>query len=350
MNPTTTKKEDAGSAAPPTLDRLMQMAWGFAAAEILATALALKLFTRVEQGEATLAALESSTRASRRGLAMVVDALVAFGLLQRKGGGAQAVLSLAPDAALYLVEGKPSYLGDFLRFHVDVVARNWAGLGECVKSGQPRVPLDRPQEGVPFWHQLVDGLFNLNFPGAMNLARTLLRETKTRPLHVLDVACGSGVWGIAQALAEPTTRVTFFDLKETLEHAHRFAEREKIAARATWLEGDLRATDPGAARYDVAILGHICHSEGAARTRELLAKMARALKPGGTLAIAEFVPDDTRSSPPLALVFALNMLVHTSEGDAFTFADYRDWLTHAGFKDVRRLDGPTPFPLILATR
>jgi len=50
------------------------------------------------------------------------------------------------------------------------------------------------------------------------------------------------------------------------------------------------------------------------------------------------------------MLFSLNMLVNTTDGDTFTFAEYRDWLEAAGFTDVRQLEAPAPSPLILATR
>ena len=342
----------AGSAttSPPTPDRVMQLAWGFAGPEILNSALDLQLFGHVAKGAQTVEALVSATGASQRGMAMLVDGLAAFGLLLREGPREKAKYRNAADADLFLVPGKPSYVGGFIQFHAGFIAKNWHQLTECVKSGRPVFAADTPEKGVPVWHLLVDALFNVGFPGAQGLAQEILKSNRQRPLQVLDVACGSGVWGIAQCLAEPTTRATFFDLKETLEHTRRFVATHEIGARADYLEGDLRQTEPPAGRFDVAILGHICHSEGAEHTQRLFAKMARALKRGGTLAIAEFLPDDDRLAPPLGLIFALNMLVMTSEGATFTFAEYRRWLESAGFKDVRQLPGPTVSPLILATR
>jgi SAM-dependent methyltransferase len=342
----------AGPAASeaPTPDRLMQLAWGFGATQLLSTAVDLELFGHVAKGARTLDALLAATGTSRRGLPLLLDALVGFGLLKRDGPRERGQYSNAPDVDAFLVPGKPSYLGGFMRFHGGPIAEHFLKLTDCVKSGKPVLAVDEPESGIPIWHELVDSLFNLGFPGALNLARELLRTKRERPLRVLDVACGSGVWGIAQLAAEPTTRATFFDLKETLEHTRRFVAAQKLDARAEYLAGDLRTTEPPAGAFDVATLGHICHSEGAAHTQKLFAKMARALKPGGTIAIAEFVPDDDRAAPPLPLIFALNMLVHTNEGATYTLAEYRQWLEAAGFKGVRTLPGPTPSPLILATR
>ena len=50
--------------------------------------------------------------------------------------------------------------------------------------------------------------------------------------------------------------------------------------------------------------------------------------------ILEIVPDDERRGPPLAVAFAVAMIVNTAGGDAHTAAQYRDWLAEAGFTDV----------------
>jgi ubiquinone/menaquinone biosynthesis C-methylase UbiE len=209
--------------------------------------------------------------------------------------------------------------------------------------------MDRPEEGVALWHDLVDTLFAVNYPAAVTLAREL-KGLHPAPLRVLDVAAGSGVWGVASAQLDPTTRVAAFDLPETLEHVRATSKRLGLEDRIETRAGDLRESSLGENEFDTVLLGHICHSEGAHHTQELLRKTSRALKPGGTIAIAEFLPDDDRSGPLLPVIFALNMLVHTTEGDTFTMGEFEDWLQLAGFKNVRTLDVPAVSPLILATR
>jgi len=102
--------------------------------------------------------------------------------------------------------------------------------------------------------------------------------------------------------------------------------------------------------YDVATLGHILHSEGEERSRQLLKKSLRALKPGGAIAIAEWLVNDDRTKPLPSLMFAVQMLVNTEKGDTFSFNEIKTWLEEAGFKKVRKLEAPGPSPLILATK
>jgi hypothetical protein len=81
-----------------------------------------------------------------------------------------------------------------------------------------------------------------------------------------------------------------------------------------------------------------------------LRKTFDALAPGGTVAIMEFVPNHDRTGPPMPLLFAVNMLVNTEEGETFTFPEMSAWLREAGFVNPRLLDVPAVSPLVLATR
>ena len=126
-------------------------------------------------------------------------------------------------------------------------------------------------------------------------------------------------------------------------------ERLGVEDQYEFVGGDLNAADFGSG-HDLATLGQILHSEGGAQSRELLGKVFRALAPGGTIAIAEFIANDDRSGPPLAMLFAVNMLVNTEEGDTFTVPEITQWLTEAGFVDLRTMEVPAPSPLILASK
>jgi hypothetical protein len=82
----------------------------------------------------------------------------------------------------------------------------------------------------------------------------------------------------------------------------------------------------------------------------LLKAMARALVRGGTIVIPEFLTNDEETGPLQGRIFGLNMLVHTSAGDSYSFATIKSWLEEAGFENARLVDAPAPSPLIFATR
>ncbi|MBM3459984.1 MAG: class I SAM-dependent methyltransferase [Armatimonadetes bacterium] len=222
-------------------------------------------------------------------------------------------------------------------------------LSETVRTGQPSAPVNLEGEGTAFFQQFVADLLTLNFKAAEALAAELLPVEPTGPFRVLDVAAGSGVWALGFARRSPRVEATLVDWPGVLEIARGCAARLGVEDRCRFLPGDLHAADFGPG-YDVVLLGHILHCEGQTGSRRLLRKCFQALRPGGTLAIAEFVPNDDRRGPALPLLFAVNMLVSTQEGDTFTLQEIGTWLEDAGFGAVRTLEAPAPSPLILATR
>jgi len=69
------------------------------------------------------------------------------------------------------------------------------------------------------------------------------------------------------------------------------------------------------------------------------------------MAIAEILVDANRTAPLPALIFAVNMLVNSDQGDTFSFEEIAGWLRDAGFTQVRSVEAPGPAPrLILATK
>jgi hypothetical protein len=122
-----------------------------------------------------------------------------------------------------------------------------------------------------------------------------------------------------------------------------------LTDRFSFIEGDLLQAHFGS-QYTIATLGHILHSEGEERSRALLAKIFQALESGGTIAIAEFLVNPERTGPDSGLLFAVNMLVNTEQGNTYSFEEISNWLGEAGFAQARTLEAPGLSPLILATR
>lgn len=331
---------------PLTPDRLMQFAFGFAPPLLLEAAVELGVFARLAAGPKGLDALAAETGASRRGLRILLDALVGLEFLAKDAGGAYR---LTPEADAFLVPGRPDYRGAFFRHISSQLLPKWLGLTDVVRTGKPAAAVNQEGDGSAFFEKFVEDIFPMSRRAAQALADHLKLAAADGPVSVLDLAAGSGVWGVSLAEASPRVRVTAVDWPGVLPVTKRVAARHGVADRFTFAPGDLRDADFGTG-HQVATLGHILHSEGEARSRALLRKTFAALAPGGVIAIAEWVPNEDRTGPPSALIFAANMLVNTDDGDTFTFGEMSRWLTEAGFTDPRLLEVPAVSPLVLATK
>ena len=322
---------------------LLQTHFSFAPARVLVAAAQLDVFSALADEAQSAPQVAGRIGATERGTRMLLDALTAMQLIAKDAGRYR----LRPLSQRYLVRHSPDYLGAL--FESDALWQAWTGLTETIRSGQPPQRVDQQSKGQEFFPILVRSLHVANRDPAERLARAL-QVADRKPLAVLDVGCGSGIWGIAVAEAAPHARVTALDFPRVLELTREYAARHGVQDRFEYLAGDLSAVELGNARFDLAILGNIVHSEGEVTSRALFRRLHRAMRPRAVLAIADMVPDDTRTGPVYPLLFALNMLVNTTAGDTFTLAEYTEWLGEAGFTDVSRCEIGSHSPAILATR
>jgi ubiquinone/menaquinone biosynthesis C-methylase UbiE len=334
------------TASTVTPERIQQFAWGYAPPLILEAAIRHHVFDVLDAGAKTLAEVVHATGASERGLAAIMNALVGLQFLAK---GHDGRYSLTPESETFLVSTKPTFMGGLIRHGSEHLIPKWLHLNEVVATGHPHAAVNQQAEGTEFFQQFVNDIFPLSYPAAQALARYLDCNVEGRMIRILDLAAGSGVWGIAQAQCSDAVHVTVVDWPGVIPATRKTVAKFGLSQRFTFVEGDLDYADFGG-EHDVATLGHILHSEGKERSRALLSKTFEALKAGGTIAIAEFLVNAERTGPANALLFAVNMLVYTDTGDTFSFEEISEWLTEAGFVNVRTLQAPGPSPLILANK
>src|SRR5512133_3667357 len=291
-------------------ERIMQMAWGYAPPIIIEAAIDLHFFDMLSDSAMSVESVAAKSGASVRGTRALLNALVGLNLLERR----DSRYHLTPDSAKFLVSASPDFRGTFFHHGLRQLLPHWLRLSDAVRSGSPVLAVDEEETGGGYFAQFVEGLFNSNQPAAAAWAKHRRVAEWEKPFSVLDIGAGSGVWGIAVAKASPHGRMLAVDWPQVLEITKKVAARHGLSERLTVSPGDLLRADFGGG-HRVAVVGHILHSEGQERSRKLLGRIYDALEPGGTLAIAEWIPNEERTGPPAALTFAVNMLIHTKEGD-----------------------------------
>jgi len=330
---------------PVTPDRIQRYSWSFAFPLILKASVANGIFEALEGTSLTSQELSAKTGASIRGVAALTEALTGMELLHKEDGRYR----LAEDASTFLVKGKPAYLGGMLQHLTESVMQKWLTLENTARSGKPEVSVNQESTGAEYFETFVEALFSMNFAAATVLGRVLQLEKVSKPMRVLDIAAGSGVWGIALAQYSPQITVTAVDFERVLQTTQRCVERFHLTSQFTFVPGDALKADLGTG-FDVVTFGHILHSEGAKKSRQLLQRAFQQLKPGGTIAIAEFLVNKDRTGPMSGLIFTINMLVHTDEGTTYSYEELKGWLEDIGYVNVRSVEAPAPSPLVLADK
>ena len=326
----------AATATQPTPERLMQFSFGFAPPLIIEAAIRHGVFDALEAGGKGLETLCDETGTSRRGLRILLNALVGLELLARDAQGRYVLTS---ESAAFLVRSKPTFHGAFFLLTSEPMLPAWRELYEVVRSGKPVQRINHETDGVGFFTRFVEDIFPIHRAAAQRLGEVLGVANASAPVSVLDVAAGSGVWSIALAQQSPHVQVTAVDWAGVLPITRKVTARLGLADRYQFVEGDLLDA-PFGSGHTIATAGHILHSEGEGRSRQLLSKIFDALAPGGTIAIAEILVDADRTGPLPALLFAVNMLVNSDHGDTFSLDEITEWLDAAGYEDVRTVDAP----------
>src|SRR5437870_8230056 len=251
-----------------TPERLMELSFAYAPPMIISAGVSNRVFDSLEGDAKTTEQVAGETGASARALGILMNALVGLGLLKKHR---QGKYSLTPESAAFLLSKNPGTHAGFFGTITPQIISRWLRLSDIVREGRPAVAINQETEGTEFFSQLVENIIPLSYPPAQKLADHLKLAKTKNDIRVLDLAAGSGIWGIALAQQSPGLRVTAVDWAGMIPTTKRITQKFGVADRFTYIEADLLDANFGSS-YDIAILGHILHSEGEDRSRQLLAK------------------------------------------------------------------------------
>jgi len=318
--------------------RLFSLAGGYWQTCALHAGVELRIFSVV--GDHSLSADEVARRldAPPRGVAMLLNALTATGLLTKRHG----LYANIPESQALLVEDSPEYIGQIILHHYHLVPA-WSRLPKAVTTGKPvreRFSFGEAEERESF----LMGMYNL----AMEIAPLVSREIDLDGRdHLLDLGGGPGTYAIHFCLANPHLRATVYDLPTTQPFAAQTIERFGLSGRIDFMTGDY-VKEEIKGSYDVAWLSHILHGEGPEECQRILMKVASTVKEGGLVLIHDFILDENADGPIFPALFSLNMLINTEKGQSYTEAELTDLLERAGAKEIQRLGfrGPSDSSII----
>ncbi|HQZ95975.1 MAG TPA: class I SAM-dependent methyltransferase [Pyrinomonadaceae bacterium] len=311
----------------PTPERIWQMITGFQMTAAMKAAIELGVFTKIADGKTSTSSIARACGAAERGIRILCDTLTVLGFLIKNG----SEYSLADDAAFFLVQYSPAYMGNMTDFILSPQQKaGFDDLTAAVRNGgavpQYNASLD-PES--PMWATFARSMTGMMMPSAQKMAADL-GYPKDAAIKVLDIAAGHGMFGITVAQHYPNAQIHALDWKVVLAVAQENAEKFGVADRYHKIEGSAFDADLGS-DYDVILNTNFLHHFDPPTCEAFLKRAFAALSPDGQLLTLEFVPNDDRVSPPGEALFSLVMLAATPAGDAYTFAELQQMLENAGF-------------------
>ena len=326
----------------------MRILGDFANSQILDASIEYDFFTLIHQGFQSADEIAREAGTDGRATRIVLDTLPALGLLEKRGGK----YFLTPTAAAFLVQGKPSYIGDFR--HVALAL--WDGMAhlkESLKTGKPLSRLDTSAE-LQVWEKLVLGIIVIAEPAAKALCDVLKIGVERKGLKVLDIAGGSSIFGMTIVARDPSAQVTQLDWPNVNAVAKKANRGRGLEGKIRFIDGEHHSVAIETNHYELVIASNFCRFESPKGNQELFQKAYAALKPGGSLVVNDFLPNEERTGPTFALRFSVYTLTHTPEGECWTLSQYSDWLKAVGFSSIEtHSDIPKTLPgttLIVANK
>ncbi len=331
--------------AMPSAEIVFDTLFAYQRSAALNSAIDLDVFTAIEDGHTTPAAIASRAGASERGIRILCDFLTTIGLLTKPDGAYR----LPPESAAFLSTRSPAYLGTTARFLLrPQLKQNMDRLTEAVRlGGVPPSGDNNVSDENPIWIEFARSMGPMMVPAAHGIAD--LVAAAEGPLKVLDIAAGHGLFGITIAQRNPQAEIVALDWPSVLAVAVEHATAAQVQNRYRTLAGDaFKVAYPTG--FDAALVTNFLHHFDSPTCTTFLKKVHAALKPGGRVAVLEFVPNPDRVSPPVPARFSLAMLAGTPSGDAYTFAELQQQLETAGFRNVSSHALPTPETILLAEK
>ncbi len=329
----------------PDPSKIMQIGMGFFASKTLLSAVELGVFEVLGAGPLGREDVRNRLQLHERGIADFLDALVALGLLNREGDGADARYANTADTAAFLNPASPLYLGGILRMANNRLYHHWGHLTEALRTGLPQSE-DKQNGGRDFFGaiyadpqrltEFLDAMAGRQLGNFIDLAAIF---DFGRFTTICDVGGAGGALSIAIARRHPAVQCISYDLPAVTAIARMKIEAAGLSERIVAQSGDFLTEDLPPA--DIITMGNILHDWDLATKDHLIRKAYSALPEGGAFIVIENMIDDARRANASGLLMSLNMLVQTQGGSNFSFAQFDAWCRAVGFyrTEQRRLAG-----------
>lgn len=324
-----------------TPENIIQLGLGFWGAKTLLSAIELGLFTELAKGPLEAKTIGARLKLHPRSVRDFLDALVSLRMLERDAGGKYRN---TPETDLFLDRAKPSYVGGLLEMSNARLYKNWGGLTEALRTGQPQTG---EKEGADTFEALyatpekletfLSAMTGISLGPAVAIAQRFpWQNYKT----FIDIGAAQGALPVQVALAHSHLTGGSFDLDTVRPVFEKYVAQHGLSDRLKFHAGNF-FTDP-LPRADVLVMGHILHDWNLEEKKMLLRKACEALPGNGALIVYEALIDDDRRENAFGLLMSLNMLIETPGGFDYTGADCRSWMQEAGFREtkVEHLTGP----------
>lgn len=168
--------------------------------------------------------------------------------------------------------------------------------------------------------------------------------------NILDIGAGAGTYLITVSKKYPSVKGKMIDLPQVSKIQNRNIEKEHLKDRLISISCDYNKSFPKE-KYDDVFLFAVVHQEPKENVKKLLNNIYNILKPNGRLFLTSFFLNEDKISPEFSVQFAIEMLINTEKGKAYTHNEIQKLINKSNFKEIERVDEiPGPATLYIAKK
>ena len=318
----------AGGNPRPTTKRLQTMVRAYREAGALMAALELELFTHLDKGANTEAALTKAMGLQPLHGERIIIAMLGLGMIERDGD----TLSNVADTDRYLVKGKSTYAGEWMLF-TKPDWNHWGRMAEVLSEQTPPVLKNPTVDGITIeearrYHR---GTYSIG----RGAGRLFLRHVDMSNAKLLiDIGGGSGAYCIEACKANPDLKAVVLDLPAVVPVTREFIAENGLEDRIEAQACDFNS-DPFPDGADVAVMASNLPMYGREAFAAVAKKAYAAMAPGGTFHLIGESLDPDRSGPGDPAMWGLAQAINNTTGIAHSTAEVEGYLSDAGFTGVQ---------------
>jgi len=307
---------------------LIETQMAYTLARIIMTGTRLGVFEALADEPAPPAVIAERCSTDPHATGKLLFALAAAGYARVSDSG----YALSPVSRKWLRRDSPFSLADKLLLQFD----EWEWMEhseEYVRGGRPMELHETLSEEQ--WPAYQRGMRALAPIAAPELARRLPVPKGARDL--LDIGGSHGYYSVVLCRRHEGLRGVVLDLPAAVEQAAPILAAEEMGDRVVHRVGDALSDDLGSEAYDVVLASQLVHHFDDEQNRDLAARVARALRPGGIYAIIDALrPASAKDAGQLGALLEFYFAL-TSQSGTWTPQEMASWQRAAGLEPRRVL-------------
>lgn len=291
------------------------------------------MFEALAQGALGCDALAGRTGMHMEATALVADASVEAGYLEKREGQ----YALSPEGRKWLLKDSPHSLVFLIRYF-ETLHERWRMVEAAMVHGKP-AKLYYDGFSADDWR-----VYALAMRDLARLVLTVVMpklRLRSGASLLVDVGGSHGLYAIECCRRHPGLHAVIMDFGPALRVAEEFVREAAMEKRIRMLEGDVLQT-PLPSPADSVLLFNVIHGFTMEQNRNLVARAVAALRPGGKLFILDQLKSDGGGSGLgrfVPLMVGLNLLSE-SGGTAYHPEQVREWCATASSVRLHRLRLP----------